>query len=176
MKKITSLALALVMMLIQIPAFGAGQVSLNAYSADEMRVPWFGEGVDWLPGSGLGLLTLETPELVLSDGYCVTGITENSVMRLDGVDFGDPGPAKAYLRANTGNETGFTMEVRLDSADGALLGTFTRTGPTEEGWTSGTDQVSAEFEITEEATGVHTLYFVNKTGAMNFFGVHFDQK
>ncbi len=144
-------------------------VTLNAYNADEMRVPWFGTGVEWLEGSGLGLLTLETEGMEISDGYCVTGITTGSVMSIANVDFGDKGPSKGYIRAGS---TGYTMEVRLDSVDGTLLADVTGEN---NGW-DGTAEISAEFEISEELTGVHKLYLINKTGGMNFFGIHFDEK
>lgn len=148
---------------------------LDAYSADEMRVPWFGIGVDWLPGSGLNLLSLETPELQ-NDGYNVTGVTTGSVMKLESVEFGSKGPQTAYLRGACGEASGFTMEVRLDAQDGPLLGTFSRTTAADWGWSVDDTQPMAQFDITLDVTGTHTLYFINTSGAMNFFGVHFDER
>ncbi len=150
--------------------------ALDAYCTDEVQVPWFGTGVDWLEGSGRDLLTLETDGLAISDGYCVTGVTTGSVMRLDGVDFGQNGPSKAYLRGNTGEASGFTMEIRLDSYTGPVIAILSRDTATDQGWDGGIENVSATSEVTADVTGVHTLYLVNTSGAMNFFGVHFDEK
>ena len=170
-RKILSVFLAVLLLTSSVPIVKAAEpeVTLNAYNADEMRVPWFGTGVEWLEGSGLGLLTLETEGMEISDGYCVTGITTGSVMSIANVDFGDKGPSKGYIRAGS---TGYTMEVRLDSVDGTLLADVTGEN---NGW-DGTAEISAEFEISEELTGVHKLYLINKTGGMNFFGIHFDEK
>ena len=188
MKKVLSLVLVTALVLVQLltAAFVVGAadsgVILDAYSADQMRVPYFGIGAKWVwdpdqqtDGLGPHLLSFEGAGDLNDDTYCVTGITTGSILKIENVDFGDNGPEKAYIRAGVGDDIGFTMEVRLDAADGTLLGTFTVTGSTSMGW-GGCDAIEAEFDITEAATGVHTLYLVNTAGAMNFHGVHFDEK
>ena len=157
----------------------SSDVILDAYNIDEMRVPYFGIGAKWIwdpagetDGLGPHLLSYESSALQ-DDTYVVTGLMTGAVMKLYHVDFGSTTPSKAYLRAGSGDETGFAMEVRLDAADGPLLGTFQSSTPTDGGW-SVSDAVVAQFDVTADVTGVHTLYFVMTAGAMNFHGVYFE--
>ncbi|MCO8270673.1 carbohydrate-binding protein [Actinoplanes sp. TRM 88003] len=86
-------------------------------------------------------------------GQNVGWIANGDQLRFDDVDFGAVPATKLDVRVASDAERG-RMEIRLDSADGAAIGTLnvTRTG----GWQKWrTDQVDIE-----PTTGEHTVYLV----------------
>ena len=98
-------------------------------------------------------------------GVFVRATKDGSYTKVKGVDFKTAGASKFITRVGTIHND-VTMEVRLDSVDGQLLGTvkIPRTG--------GSDRWSVQSIDILKTTGVHDLYFVFKgrgVGELAFF-------
>lgn len=77
------------------------------------------------------------------------------------VSFGSSGASTLTVRTSSTNTTGGTVEARLDSPTGTLLGTCT--APDTGGW----QVYSSQSCDVSGATGTHTLYLVFKGGSGN---------
>ena len=149
------------------------QESVNAYNPDEMRVLWFGTGVSWIEGSGKNLY-FPSPE-TNNDSYCTGNITTGTVLKILNVDFDTGDPVAVFMRGNTGLQSGFSAEVRLDSTNGPLLATLGRSNATAGGWGSGVEEIAAQASVSAAVSGMHTLYIIFTSGSMNFYGLHFEK-
>jgi len=109
-------------------------------------------------------------------GYIIDTTGPGVVIKIDGVDFGANGASKATFYGNSGSDTGFEVEVRIGSADGPLLGTFSRPNPTAGSWNSGVEEVAATFDIGMKINGAYDVYLVFAKGAANLYGIRFDEK
>lgn len=101
-------------------------------------------------------------------GVFVNAMKDGAYTMVKGVDFREHGASKFTARVGTTHNEGVTMEVRLDSIDGLLLGTI------KVPFTSGDDRWEViSIDIDEKTTKVHDLYFVfkgeNKPGRIMFF-------
>ncbi len=92
-------------------------------------------------------------------GKCLNNIQNNTYVSFQNVDFGTAGAKAVNARIATSYDAGGTIEVRLDSTTGSLVGTLT--APVIGTWN---DYATVTAELTG-ATGKHTVYFVFKTGA-----------
>jgi hypothetical protein len=91
----------------------------------------------------------------------VTDISDGDFIKVKAVDFGDKG-AKRLLASLAATAEGSEIKVRIDSADGKIVGILKAkpTGEAEKWETQSTD--------VETITGVHDLYFTFTGGAINF--------
>ena len=139
---------------------------VNAYE-DDIFVSNFGVGaggdvISVVAGNG-------------EDGdYIISNTGPGTIIEILGVTFGEFSPTRANLIGNTGHDAGFVIELRLDRADGPLVGVFQRDTPTDGGWSSGADKTAASFEVADTITGVHNLYLVYTAGYLNFYGISFE--
>ncbi|MDR0954306.1 MAG: glycoside hydrolase family 43 protein [Rikenellaceae bacterium] len=114
---------------------------LNPYIRTEAETIAFSEGVD-VEGNA-------------AEGVCVTAIHDGDYIKVRDVDFGTRGASK--FTANTASRYfGGSIELRLDSLDGAVIGTLSTdyTGEWDH-WKLFSTEVSG-------ATGVHDLFLVFK--------------
>lgn len=114
---------------------------LNPYRKNEAETIAWSEGVKSYQNKEVGVF--------------VTAKRNGSYTQVKQVDFREDGPAKFYARVgSTHNDV--SMEVRLDAADGPLVGTVKvpRTG--------GSDRWEVVSTEVGKVTGVHDLYFVFK--------------
>ena len=162
MKRLITLLAAGIMILGlgSMTAFAAGEV--DAYDNEKTNVTALGTA---------GVISADGPAKI--EDYLVSNFHSGSKIRIDKLDFGSDGPKSVAICGNTGNETGMTVEMRLDSADGALVGTFVRGNATSDGWSGGIDLAAASFDIQQKITGVHTIYLIITGGGMNFRALAF---
>jgi arabinoxylan arabinofuranohydrolase len=97
-------------------------------------------------------------------GVYVNSISNNDYIKLRSVDFTSTG-AKSFSASVGANAAGGSIEIRLDSQTGKLIGTLpvTATGGMTT-WKSLTTSVTG-------ATGVHDLFFVFKGGSGDLFNL-----
>ncbi|MDD3787252.1 MAG: glycoside hydrolase family 43 protein [Petrimonas sp.] len=129
-----------------------GLETLNPYKKNEAETISFSEGVKASQNKEVGVF--------------VNAMQNNDYTKVKGVDFGNEGPARFTARVGTTHNGGVTMEVRLGSSDGKLLGTLNipLTGG-DNRWTLVTVDVP-------KITGVHDVFFVfkgDKPGRIMFF-------
>jgi hypothetical protein len=125
---------------------------LNPYRKTEAETIAFSEGVKAAQNDEVGVY--------------VNAMHDNSYIKVREVDFGSTGAIKFTARLGTTHNTGVTMEVRLDSRDGPLLGTV------KVPLTGGDDRWALVTTDVPRTTGVHHLYFVfrgQKPGRIMFF-------
>ena len=90
----------------------------------------------------------------------------NAYTSVKGVDFGNSGPSKFTARVGTTINGGVTMEIRLGSKEGRLLGAISVP------ITGGDNRWELVSTDVEKITGVHDLFFVfkaDKPGRIMFF-------
>lgn len=99
-------------------------------------------------------------------GVFVNAMQNNAYSKVQDVDFGKQGPSKFTARVGTTHNGGVTMEVRLGSVDGQLLGTL------RVPLTGGDDRWTVIDTEVSKVSGVHDLYFVfkgDKPGRIMYF-------
>ena len=119
-----------------------GLANLNAYDRVEAETIAWSEGI-------------KTYRTKLSGMY-ITAKHNNAFTKVRNVDFKEKGATSFTAQLSTKQNVGVSMEIRLDSLTGKLIGTADAplTGSDDE-WASKTIDV-------EKVTGVHDLYFVFK--------------
>lgn len=118
-----------------------------------------GETIAWAPGIEI--------EDCSEGGRDVTQIENNDSIKVRSVDFGTGATSFSARVASAGS--GGTLEVRLDSASGTLLGTCTVPG------TGGAQKWQTVTCTTGAVTGVHDLVLVAKGGSGSLFAVNYWQ-
>ena len=99
-------------------------------------------------------------------GVYVTGIADRSYIKVAGVDFGRDG-AKSFMASVANGTPASSLELRLDSVDGPVIGTLPVGATGEAGqWQEKTTPVAG-------ATGVRDLYLVFKGRSKALFDVDF---
>ncbi|MCR4740317.1 MAG: carbohydrate-binding protein [Lachnospiraceae bacterium] len=110
----------------------------------------------------------------LSDGVAGASEGENGNLGyiVDGgyagypdIDFGN-GADTFVMHASKPNALAYTMEIRLDSPKGTLIGKYD--SPESEKTDSWSDFVDIEVPISKSPTGVHDLYFVFKSDSSSY--------
>lgn len=90
----------------------------------------------------------------LSDGgMCVSDLEKNNYVKVSGVDFGDGANRIVISLSGDGS-----MDVRIDSPGGKLLGTVTCCS---DSW----NEIVSELKTVD---GVHDLYFVGENGSLSY--------
>lgn len=89
-------------------------------------------------------------------GVFVTAKKSDAYTQVKAVDFREAGPSKFTARVGTTHHGNVSMEVRLDSVHGQLVGTV------EVPLTGGSDRWTLRTIDVENVTGVHDLFFVFK--------------
>ncbi|MDD4690524.1 MAG: carbohydrate-binding protein, partial [Eubacteriales bacterium] len=93
-------------------------------------------------------------DLGLADGgTCIGAIHKDDYIRFDNVDFGDGGITKFYARGSSPLTT-YSIEVRLDSLDGPVLGKCPM--PITGAW----ETYQTEVSDMGDTTGRHSLYLI----------------
>lgn len=129
-----------------------GLETLNPYRKNEAETIAFSEGVK----------ASENKEV----GVFVNAMQHNAYTSVKGVDFGNSGPSKFTARVGTTINGGVTMEIRLGSKEGRLLGAISVP------ITGGDNRWELVSTDVEKITGVHDLFFVfkaDKPGRIMFF-------
>lgn len=100
-------------------------------------------------------------------GVFVTAMHDGAYIKVRDVDFRNKGAEKFAARLGTTHNNPITMEIRLGSVDGKLIGTVVvpRTG--------GNDRWEVKTIDIQKTTGIHDLYFVFK-GNVNTEIMFFD--
>lgn len=121
-----------------------GLVTLNPYLKTEAETIAWSEGVKSAYNDKVGVF--------------VTATKDGSYTKVRDVDFGKTGTSKLISRVGTAHNN-ITIEVRLDSKDGKVIGTIKvpRTG--------GSDRWALVTSDMEKTTGVHDLCFIFKGNA-----------
>ena len=129
-----------------------GLTTLNPYRKTEAETIAFSEGVKAAQNTEVGVF--------------VNAMHNNAYTKVKNVNFRDYGPSKFTARVGTTHNGGVTMEIRLDSPQGQLLGT------TRVPLTGGDDRWALVTTETAKVTGVHDLYFIfkgEKPGRIMYF-------
>jgi arabinoxylan arabinofuranohydrolase len=90
-------------------------------------------------------------------GVYVTGVTDRSYIKVAGVDFGTAGATRFAASVANGRPKS-SIELRLDRADGPLIGTL------PVGDTGASGQWQEKMTAVSNATGVHDLFMLFKGG------------
>lgn len=125
---------------------------LNPYQKTEAETIAFSEGVKASQNNEVGVF--------------INALQNNAYIKVKDVDFGPVGASRLTARVGTTHNTGVTMEVRLDSKDGNLLGTV------KVPLTGGDDRWVLVSTEVPKPTGTHDLYFVfkgEKPGRIMYF-------
>ena len=138
---------------------------LNPYRRVEAETMAWGYG---LKSSKVGIkntgVVKDMPYSTGKKNMYITDIDNDEYIRVRGVDFGSTG-CKQFIAALASESGSGTIEVRIDSANGQLLGSISTkaTGGNEKFRTVTT-------KLTSTTTGVHDLYlcFTNISGTVNF--------
>lgn len=130
-----------------------GVATLNPYLKNEAETMAWSEGVKADYNKQVGVF--------------ITAKQDGSYTKVKEVDFRDHGPSRFFARVGTTHNGNITLEVRLDSPQGKLLGTVKvpRTG--------GSDRWEIVSIDVEKVQGVHDLCFVFK-GRSNTDLLYFD--
>lgn len=115
------------------------------------------ENIGWSGGVSTEKIT-EPGSMVSSINLAVKSINNADWTAVSQVDFGDTGASVFKANVASGSNGG-AIELRLDSADGALIGTLPISN------TGGDDSWQTETTSISGATGVHDLYMVYRGGA-----------
>ncbi len=138
---------------IQMTAAGAPQIaSLNPYVRNEAETIAWSSGVE-----------TEVCGACRDGGMNVYAIDDGDYIKVNGVDFGSTG-AGVFTASVASGSSGGTIELRLDSVNGPLIGTLpvSNTGG-DDNWRDKTTAITG-------ATGVHHVYMVFKgSSAGNLF-------
>ncbi len=89
-------------------------------------------------------------------GNFITAMKNDAFTKVVGVDFRKEGPSKFTARVGTTHNSDVSMEIRLDSKDGELIGTLNVPN------TGGDDRWVLITTELKKVTGIHDLYFVFK--------------
>jgi hypothetical protein len=125
---------------------------LNPFQKTEAETIAFSEGVKASQNAEVGVF--------------INAMQNNAYAKIKKVDFGASGATKMTARVGTTHNGGVTMEVRLDSKEGPLLGTM------KIPLTGGDDRWALVTMGVPKTTGVHDVYFVfkgDKPGRIMFF-------
>ena len=120
---------------------------LNPYVKNEAETIAWSEGVKSMENNVVGNF--------------VTANYNNSFIKVKTVDFRKEGASKFIARVGTTHNGNVSMEVRLDSKDGQLIGTINVP------MTGGNDRWALRTIDVKEVSGIHDLYFVFKGKAAN---------
>ncbi|HEY1021829.1 MAG TPA: carbohydrate-binding protein, partial [Flavisolibacter sp.] len=125
---------------------------LSPYQKTEAETMAFSEGVKASQNSEVGVY--------------INAVQNNGYTKVSSVDFGAVGATKFTARVGTTHHSGVTMEMRLDSKDGPLLGTV------KVPLTGGDDRWAVVSTDVPKTTGIHDLFFVfkgEKPGRLMYF-------
>ena len=89
-------------------------------------------------------------------GNFITAKYNDAYTKVKAVDFRKEGASKFAARIGTTHNTGVSMEIRLDSKEGELIGTV------KVPMTGGNDRWLVETIDIKKVTGIHDLYFIFK--------------
>jgi arabinoxylan arabinofuranohydrolase len=89
-------------------------------------------------------------------GNFITAKYNNAYTKVREVDFRKEGASKFTARIGTTHNSNVTMEIRLDSKEGELLGTVNVP------MTGGNDRWALQTIDIKEVSGIHDVYFVFK--------------
>ncbi|HBY54194.1 MAG TPA: carbohydrate-binding protein [Marinilabiliales bacterium] len=106
------------------------------------------------------------------DGNFITAKYNDAFTKVKEVDFGKEGASKFTARIGTTHNGNVSMEIRLDTKDGELLGTLNVP------MTGGNDRWALQTIDVKKASGIHDLYFVfkgNEGDLFNFNWWKFDK-
>ena len=129
-----------------------GLTTLNPYRKTEAETIAFSEGAKAAQNAEVGVF--------------INAMQNNAYTKVRNVNFRDHGPSKFTARVGTTHNGGVTMEIRLDSPQGQLLGT------TKVPLTGGDDRWALVSTETSKVTGIHDLYFIfkgDKPGRIMYF-------
>lgn len=115
---------------------------LSPYQKTEAETMAFSEGVKASQNNEVGVY--------------INAVQNNGYTKVSSVDFGTAGATKFTARVGTTHHSGVTMELRLDSKDGPLLGTV------KVPLTGGDDRWAVVSTDVPKTTGIHDLFFVFK--------------
>ncbi len=107
-----------------------------------------------------------------NEGEYVSSFGDGATVTIKGIDL--TGVGTATIVGNSGAANGVKVEMRLDDANGKLIGTFTADGLPEDGWGKAPWDLST-IEI-EEVSGVQTICLVSVGGGMNMTAMKFAAK
>ncbi|MRX40278.1 family 43 glycosylhydrolase [Flavobacterium sp. LC2016-23] len=89
-------------------------------------------------------------------GVFITALKNDAFTKVRDVDFRKEGPSTFTARLGTTHNGNVTMEIRLDSLDGELIGTV------EVPMTGGNDRWALVKSNVKKVSGIHDIYFVFK--------------
>lgn len=115
---------------------------LNPYVKTEAETIAWSEGVKSMKNNSVGNF--------------ITAKSNNSFTKVKEVDFGKEGASKFTSRIGTTHNGNVTIEIRLDSKEGELIGTINVP------MTGGNDRWALKTVDVKKTTGIHDLYFVFK--------------
>lgn len=120
-----------------------GVATLNPYLKNEAETIAWSEGVKADYNKQVGVF--------------ITAKQDGSYTKVKEVDFRDQGPSRFLARVGTTHNGNITLEVRLDSPQGQLLGTVKVPS------TGGSDRWEIVSTDVEKVQGVHDLCFIFKS-------------
>ena len=94
-------------------------------------------------------------------GVFVTAMKNDAFTKVKAVDFRKEGASKFTARVGTTHNGNVSMEIRLDSVDGELIGTV------KVPMTGGDDRWALVKTEIQKVTGIHDVYFIFKGKASN---------
>ncbi len=95
------------------------------------------------------------------NGVYIVATQNNSFTEVKGVDFKKKGPSKLTVRFGTKSKEAATMEIRLDSQDGDLIGVV------EAPFIQGEGKFDLKTIDIDKVTGVHDVFFIFKGKSSN---------
>jgi arabinoxylan arabinofuranohydrolase len=119
-----------------------GLATLNPYIKNEAETMAWSEDVKSMQNDVVGVF--------------ITALRKDAYTKVGDVDFRRDGPSKFTARLGTTHNGGISMEIRIDSLDGELIGTV------EVPLTGGDDRWALRTINVQKVTGVHDVYFVFK--------------
>ncbi len=120
---------------------------LNPYAKNEAETIAWSEGVKSMKNDVVGDF--------------ITAKYNDAYTKVKAVDFRKEGASKFTARIGTTHNSNVSMEIRLDSKEGELLGTV------KVPMTGGNDRWSLQTIDIKKVTGIHDLYFIFKGKATN---------
>ncbi len=124
------------------PGISKGLATLNPYIKNEAETIAWSEGVKAMQNDVVGVF--------------VTAKNSGSYTSVKGVDFRSKGPSKFTARVGTTHNGNVSMEIRLGSIDGELIGSL------KVPLTGGNDRWELITTDVKKVSGVHDVYFVFK--------------
>jgi len=119
-----------------------GLQTLNPYIMTQAETMAWSEGVKSMQNDVVGVF--------------ITAMRNDAYTKVKDVDFRENGPSKFTARLGTTHNSSVSMEIRLDSKNGELIGTI------EVPMTGGNDRWTLRTIDVEKVTGTHDVYFVFK--------------